>query len=91
MPLRMNPYTGRYEYYDEDDTEVQNPYTGEYEVGNPEAGIGYGVFTRRYRANRSKEMCEKFNPYTREYEYVPCDWELTFNPYTRRYEFAPKE
>lgn len=92
MAIKYNPFTGKYEYYDEEKEhrEVLNPFTGKYGVGTDD-DAEVNRFTGRYEARKAKDLCEKYNPYTGSYELVPCDWEIRYNPYTQRYEFGPKE
>lgn len=90
MGIKYNPFRKKYQYYDEDNTEVYNPYTREYDVGiDDDAEVNR--YSGKYVSKKSNKMCEKYNPYTMQYELVPCDWEIKFNPYTNQYEFAPKE
>ena len=74
MPLKYNPYTGRYEYAEEDQEATYNEYEGGYEMGRPE-DTSYSPFTGRY-SKKGKRLVDKFNPYTGRYEQVPEDWEL---------------
>lgn len=89
--IKLNAYTRDYVFAEDDFVEQQNPYTENYEMSSMGTDTGFDVYNRTYILNKKENMCNKFNPYTGEYEYVPCDWEVTFNPYTGKYEYAPKE
>lgn len=88
MPIKYNPFTGKYEYAEEDQEPTWNEYEGAYEFGRPEE-TAYTPFTRRY-SKRGEGLVDKWNPYRNRYETVPEDWELSQNPYTGEYEFGPK-
>lgn len=47
MPIKYNPFTGKYEYAEEDQEPTWNEYEGAYEFGRPEE-TAYTPFTRRY-------------------------------------------
>lgn len=89
MPIRYNPYTGRYEYAEKDQEPVQNEYEGGYEFGR-QRETDHTPFTRRYR-KRGEGLADRWNPYTGRYEAVPEGWEPRQNPYTGEYELGPEE
>ena len=65
MPLKYNPFTGRYEYAEEDQEPTYNEFEGKYEVGRPE-DTSYSPFTGRY-SKKGKRLVDKLNPYTGRY------------------------
>ncbi len=86
--IRLNSYDNSYYFSEPEFREEQNPIDGTYHLSGTNV-LGYDEYNRKYVLKKNIDMCNKFNPYTGEYEYVPCHWELSFNPYTQRYEFAP--
>ena len=89
--IKMNPYKQTYDLTQDDLSIVQNPYdTSEDKYVFAKDDVTYNEYKSSYVMSQNENMCTKYNPYTMQYEKVPCDWELQMNPYTGRYEYGPK-
>lgn len=78
MPIKYNPFTGRYEYAEEDQDPVQNEYEGGYEMGRQDEA-SFSPFTLRY-SKKGNRLVDKWNPYKGRYEQVPEDWGFAITP-----------
>ena len=89
--LRFNYHTLKYEYAQDDMEPTFNEYESKYEYGYKESSA-FNYYTGRYnKKGKTEDLCIKYNPYTFEYEQVPCDWEIRYNEYEQKYEFGPKD
>ncbi len=86
--LKHNPYTGAYEFAEDDMEPTYNEYEGRYELGRP-GDLSYSPYTHSY-SKKGSRLVDRYNPYTGRYEQAPEDWELMYNPYSGKYEFGPK-
>lgn len=87
--LKFNYHTLKYEFVDSDMDITYNEYENKYEYGNS-SNLSFNPYTNSYTKKTNSEMCIKYNPYSQEYEQVPCSWDLVYNEYENKYEFAPK-
>jgi len=87
MPLRLNPYTGNYEFAEDDMKITYNEFERKYEYGYDHVRET-NPFNMR---TSSKGRVPKYNPYTGEWETVPEHWVIRYNPYEQKYQYGPPD
>jgi hypothetical protein len=87
MPLRFNPYTGKYEFAEDDMKITYNEFERKYEYG-----YDHVRETNPFNmGTSSKGRVPKYNPYTGEWETVPEHWVIRYNPYEQKYQYGPPD